>query len=103
MGVTHYSGLNIGSVGSDLSAVIKGTVSINLASIAAGAEATVAVTVSGAAVGDIVVVNPPALTAGLGISYAYVSATDTVTIRVRNASGGAIDEAAGTWSYLLVR
>jgi hypothetical protein len=85
--------------------IILGTVSVNPASIGNAAIGETTVTISGAAVGDIVVMNPPAagLTAGLGVLGAVVSATDTVKVRIVNNSGGAVDEAAATWSYVLIR
>lgn len=111
MGATHLSGLNVGpnvaanaaGAGSSLSLIVKGSVSIDLPSIAAGAEADVSVTITGAAVGDNIIINPPALTAGLGLSYARVSAANTVILRVRNASAGVIDEVAKSFQYLIVR
>jgi hypothetical protein len=103
MGITHHKGLNIGS-GSDVTKITKAVVSIDPPSIAAGAVADVAVTVTGAVVGDSVVVNPPTagLTAGLLVCQARVSAANTVTVRLHNASAGVIDEAAANWAVLVV-
>jgi hypothetical protein len=102
MGVTNFSGLNIGS-GNDISKILKGTVAVNPASIAAGAELAVAITISGVTAGDSVILNPPAagLTAGMSIMSVRASATDTVTVRLRNDSGAPIDEASATWTYCI--
>jgi hypothetical protein len=86
-------------------AVITGTVAVDLASVAAGAVTEKQLTISGAAAGDFVALFPPAagLTAGLCVTQAYVSAADTVKVRVINGSAGTIDESSGTWGYLIVR
>lgn len=103
--VKSDAGFIIGSSGSTLSVALSGTVSINPASLAAGASADESVTISGVAVNDRVILNPPTagLTAGLHITGVWVSAANTVKVRLYNSTGGAIDEAAGTWSYLVIR
>ncbi len=85
--------------------MILGTVTVDLASVLTLATTECTVTVTGAAVGDICMVTPPAagLTAGMCICNAVVSATDTVKIRVFNGSAGTIDEASGTWGFCLIR
>jgi hypothetical protein len=86
-------------------AVQIGTVSVNPASLADGAEADTSVTISGATVGDVVIMTPPTagLDAGILICGAWVSAADTVKVRLHNNSGGTVDVAAGTWAYCLIR
>ncbi len=80
------------------------TATVDPASIAAGATLDVDVTVTGA---DPAVHHlnwqPPALTAGLAISFVRVKATDTLTIRLHNTTGSAIDEPSGTWAFWLMR
>ncbi len=89
---------------SEIAYIKKSTVSVDLASINDGAIAEATVTVSGAATGDSVIATPPAsLAAGLGVVGAYVSAADTVKLRVVNHSGAPVDEAAANWVFLLVR
>lgn len=102
-GAVVSSSVNIGSGGA-LTYVSKSTVSVDLASIAAGATAEATVTVTGAAAGDAVIANPPAtIAAGLGVVGAYVSAANTVKLRVHNSTAGAIDEAAANWVFTLIR
>lgn len=97
------SSVNIGSGGA-LTYVKKATVSVDLASIADGAIAEATVTVTGAAAGDAVIANPPAtIAAGLGVVGAYVSAANTVKLRVINQSGAPVDEAAANWVFVLIR
>lgn len=85
--------------------VITGTVSVNLPSIADGDVGEATVTITGATLGDVVVICPPAagLTAGMAFCEARVSAADTVKIRAVNGSGGTVDEAAATCFYALIR
>lgn len=94
--------LAVGSSGSTVKKIATGTGSVNLAEIAAGATGSGTFTVTGAASGDVVVVNPPALTTGLVFAGAAVTAANTVTVYAVNASAAAIDEAAATFRYLWV-
>lgn len=86
-------------------AVIKGTVAVDLASMATLAGSEITLTITGAAVGDTVILNPVAAgnTAGIIYGGARVSAADTVKLRVFNGSAGTIDEASQTWDYCLIR
>lgn len=90
--------------GSAVTYVKKAAVSVDLASIDTLAVVEATVTVTGAAAGDAVLANPPAtLTAGLMVAGAYVSAADTVKLRVYNSTAGAVDEAAADWVFTLIR
>ena len=60
-----------------------------------GAQTTTTVTVTGAALGDEVVCSFNKDLQGMRLT-GYVSATDTVTVVLRNDTGGAIDLASGT-------
>jgi len=104
---THLtSGAAIGSSGTELTKILKGTVTVNLASIALAAVADNTVTLTGAAVGDTLIVNAPASAqeAGLVVAQAWVSATDTIKIRVHNAAGtDPLDPASVTFNYCLIR
>jgi hypothetical protein len=50
----------------------------------------------------VVVVNPPALTAGLAFAGAAVTGANTVTVSVVNATAAPIDNASATFRYLWV-
>lgn len=99
------AGLAAGESGTLVTFIEKGTVSVDLGNITAGTSADTSVTVTGAATGDTVVMCPPAtaMTTGLVVGQAWVSAADTVKIRVYNESAGDIDEAAADWTYLIIR
>lgn len=102
-GALASSSVNIGSGGA-LSYVSKSTVSVDLASIGTLAVVEASVTVAGAATGDAVIATPPAaLAAGLMVVGAFVSAADTVKLRVYNSTGGSIDEAAANWIFTIIR
>lgn len=87
-----------------LTYIKSGTISVDPASIATLESSETSVTISGAAVGDIVIMNPPAsLETGLVASGARVSATDTVLVRLSNMTAGSVDGAARDWTYTLIR
>ena len=60
-------------------------------------------TVPGAAVGDTVAAGPPSsLPAGLSVT-AYVSAVDTVSVRLSNPTAAAINPASASWKATAVK
>jgi hypothetical protein len=75
----------------------------DLASIDATTYSTQAFTVTGLDVDDIITVNPPALTSGLYLLSYRVSAADTLSMTFYNSTGGAINEAAGTYNIFACR
>ena len=70
-------------------------------SIAAGATASTTVTLTGAVMGDIVVASINRSLAGMDM-WAYVSATDTVTVVFKNETASAIDLASLTIKVKIV-
>ena len=75
-----------------------GTGTINPGLINAGAIGTGTITVNGAMAGMTVHLGPPtAIEAGL-VWQGFVSATNTVTIRIFNTTGGGITPASATWT-----
>lgn len=101
-GTAAVGALAVGT-GSTIKGIKVGSASVNLPSIATGATGSATFTVTGAAVGDVVIVNPPSLTSGLAYAGAVVSAANTVTVYALNASGGTIDEAAKTFYYAWIK
>ena len=77
--------------------------SLDVASVAANVSAEQTFTVAGLAVGDLVFVLKPSLTAGLGIVNARVSAADTLAITFMNTTAGALDPAAETYLIFVMR
>lgn len=94
-------GLQIGKSGTKLKKVVYGTVTVDPASLAAGAIANTAVTITGVKVGDIVRLTPPStLEAGLVPIGSPVTGNDTVSLRLYNPTGGVVDGASKTWEYV---
>jgi hypothetical protein len=87
----------IGTSGATVDGRWTGTNTVDVASIAAGAIGTLTVTVTGASTGDDVDLGPPAaIEAGL-TWCGFVSAANTVTVRIHNTTGAPIDPASATW------
>lgn len=73
------------------------------ASMANGAGVTSpAITVTGAAFGDVVDVGAPYSLAGI-VACGFVSAANTVMIRLHNGTGGAVNLLSGTWKVVVRR
>ncbi len=70
-----------------------------------GASSDLTLTVTGAAVGDMVVLGIPngAQPAGTVWYQGWVSAADTVTVRLYNQSGAAVDPASDTFNVMVLR
>lgn len=78
--------------------VLTVTATLDFASIASLATAELAVTVTGAVVGKPVRAGPPAAIAAGLMWGAYVSAADTVRIRLYNSTAAAIDPVSAAWT-----
>lgn len=88
--------------------LLRGTFNMSATSLASATSTSFTATVVGASFGDSVVVNPGD---GFGTSaadkgrlsfVAYVSALDTVTVTIRNASAATASMTASTWSVLVI-
>lgn len=75
--------------------LIRGSATYDTASLNDGAGATTTVTATGAALGDFALVSLGLDVAGITVT-GYVSATDTVAVRIQNESGGTLDLASTT-------
>lgn len=78
------------------------TATVDPASLADGAGASTDVTVTGAAIGDFVLVAPGVDVVDLLVD-ARVTAANTVTIRVQNESGTGANLASSTWNIMVLR
>ena len=77
---------------------------VTLPNITAGTEMNMTIAVPGALVGDHVLFNPDdALPVGLGIMYARVSSSNTVTVRIRNFGVSDFASAAIAALVLVIR
>lgn len=75
---------------------------LDFASTVDGATDDQTIALTGAAVGDLVVLGTPTPAAGTWYQ-AWVSAADTVTIRLHNESGAAVDPAGATFNVMVMR
>jgi hypothetical protein len=87
-----------------LTDLLRFSVVLDPASVAAATSAEQTVTCTGVAVGDIVIaVNKPSTTAGVGIVNARVTAANTVGLTFMNATAGAVDPASETYQIVVAR
>jgi len=88
-----------------LSKTLTGTGVLNFGSIASLATETLTITVTGAAIGDVVLVgiDNGSKSTGLIFGQPWVSATNTISIEAYNSTGSAIDPASGTFSASVIK
>ena len=82
--------------------ILTASSTTDVASIAANAEQEFNITVNGANTGSVVVVSAPSLESG-GVATGYVSAADTVTVRVSNVTEIALDPASQTFYVAVIQ
>lgn len=80
--------------------IVSGTQSLNPGSIATVSRGTVTFTITGAAVGDTLIMQPPAtLNDDLLFVGAAITSANTATVYLYNPTAGAIDDGALNWIY----
>lgn len=103
---TNFDSLGLKEIGSDpvtlFTAVLNGTATIDPASLLDGAGATASITVTGAALGDYVLISAPYDLVDLTVT-GYVSAANTVEVRIQNESGATADLASGVWKAKILK
>lgn len=83
--------------------ILKGTATLDFASINAAAYEDLTITVTGAQTGDgVILCLPAAPDAGI-VFQAFVSASNTVTVRATNITGSPINPASGTFQAIVLR
>lgn len=94
----------IAGTGATVTSILTATSTIDFGSISAGATSdSSGITVTGAATGNAVMVGAPAaIEAGLVVT-AYVSAADTVKVRVANVTGSPINPASGSFTVVVLK
>jgi hypothetical protein len=87
--------------------ILKGSTTFDFASIASNSSATTTITVTGAAVGDPVALGRPTPTGTGAVTEltfeAFVSAVNTVTLNVVNATTGAADLDSATYNVVVFK
>lgn len=79
------------------------TATLDFGSISGGATAELTVSISGASVGDVVVVGPPSVIETGLVWCCYVSSLNTVTIRLHNSTGSPVDPASASWRVAVIK
>lgn len=80
---------------------LNGSATFNAGSLLDGAGETTTVTVTGAALGDFALASLGVDLQGITVT-AYVSAANTVTVRLQNESGGTLDLASTTLAVRVI-
>jgi hypothetical protein len=100
--LTASGTLRVGG-GTVVANILSATATLDFGSIGSNATETLTITVTGAVAGDSVFLGCPAgLDAGL-VFCASVTAADTVTVRMHNSTGGAVDPASATFRATVIR
>lgn len=77
--------------------------SLDFGLIAAGGEASLTITVTGARVGDATIVTPASKTVGIIDNLGIVTANDTVTVYAHNITGAGINPAAKDYRAVVLQ
>ncbi|MGE5631380.1 MAG: glycosyl hydrolase family 28-related protein [Caulobacteraceae bacterium] len=81
---------------------LYGSATLDPTSLVDGAGVTLTIFIAGALLGDVAQVSAPYDLQGISVT-AYVSAVNTVSIRIQNESGATVDLASGTWKVKVTR
>lgn len=97
-------GVKIGSTSSAaIQNVLSATATLNFPSISSNSTEQLTITVTGAVEGDTVALGAPSGLEASLVAFGFVSAANTVTIRLHNSGGGAVDPASATWRATVIR
>ena len=99
--VVSTNGFIAGS-GATVTKILTATATLNFPSISAASQADLTITVTGAATGDEVIMSLPAAPAAGIVFNAFVSATNTVTIRASNITGSPVDPASASYGVIVI-
>jgi hypothetical protein len=107
-GAVEFDGTNYFATASTtrytLAKTLTNTATLDFASTAAGSSSDLTITVTGAADGDPVAVGVPNGSMSSNTAFhAWVSASNTVTVRFMNATGSAVDPASGTFRVSVLK
>ncbi len=94
--------LAVGSGGIAIKAIKSAAIEVIIPAALAAAEAEVTLTITGVAAGDLVQLAPidAAMETGVGILAVWVSAANTVKLRITNASGSTLTGSTANWNYV---
>lgn len=101
--ITANNQFRIGS-GAQMTRLLRGTATVDFGSLPDGDTTSTTVTVTGAALGDVVLgVSHTVAVPGGMILAGNVTASNTVTVTLHNESGGTVDLASGTVAAVVAR
>lgn len=100
--VVSQNGFISGTGSATITKVLTATATLNFPSISAASQADLTITVTGAAVGDEVMMSLPAAPAAGLVFNAFVSAADTVTIRASNITASPVDAASASYGVIVI-
>jgi hypothetical protein len=100
--VVSQNGFIAGSGSATITKVLTGSAALDFPSVAAAGQQSLTITVTGAAVGDEVIVALPAAPAAGLVFNAFVSAANTVTIRATNVTASPVDPASATYGVIVL-
>lgn len=100
--VVSDGGFIAGTGTAAITKILTGQAALDFPSIAAASQASLTITVTGAAVNDEVIMGLPAAPAAGIVFNAFVSAANTVTIRATNVTAAPVDPASATYSVIVL-
>lgn len=100
--LTADTSLTVGSGGVPIKGIYSGTSAITIAADLAAAEEDLSLTITGVAPGDLVVFSPldASMETGVGTFAVWVSAANTVKVRVSNLNGSTLTGSTQNWTYV---
>lgn len=98
------AGIALGG-GSTITKILKGTAAVIIPALLTATQTDVTITVTGTMAGDVIVVTPlnAAMEVGVAIVAAWVSATNSVKIRIANLSAGTLTGSTTNFSYMVTQ
>jgi hypothetical protein len=103
-GNVTFASLALAASGTAITNWIGASATLDFPNTAAQTSSDLTITATGAADGDAVILGVPNAAVNANACYtAWVSASNTVTVRLNNFSAGAIDPASGTFKVLVIQ
>ena len=86
-----------------LTRTLTNTATLDFPNTSSNSSSDLTLTVTGAADGDVVAIGVPNGSYASGVFVGFVSASNTVTVRFHNGSGGAVNPASGTFRASVIK
>lgn len=98
--------IKVSSSGTVITKILKGSISVVISALAAAAEEDISLTITGATAGDMIFLSPlnASMETGVAIIAVWVSAADTVKVRISNVNAAAaLTGSTQNWQYCIIR